>query len=209
MRRPGRILQPLFPGPDDDQELFTLPELVEAFSFERVNKSGAVFDRDKLDWMNQQYIQNLDEEDLYLRLQPFIAKTSFAETDESILKKAVAILKTRMVRLDEIDSHLQKLLQEHDGPVDAEVAEVLKQENAKTVLSEFAKEVENSENRGEENLGAIVKSVQKTTGIKGKNLWMPLRYAITLEVAGPDLKMLVDLYGKEKCLRLVKNALEL
>ena len=51
-------------SPADDRELFTLAELIEEFSFGRVNKSGSVFDREKLNWMNQQYIQNLDQQDL-------------------------------------------------------------------------------------------------------------------------------------------------
>jgi glutamyl/glutaminyl-tRNA synthetase len=61
----------------------------------------------------------------------------------------------------------------------------------------------------EENLGSVVKNVQTVTNIKGKNLWMPLRYAITLEAQGPDLKLIVDLFGREKCMRLALNAYEL
>ena len=59
-----------------------------------------------------------------------------------------------------------------------------------------------------ENLGNVLKNVESVTNIKGQNLWLPLRYAITLEVKGPDLKLIVDLFGKEKCSRLVKRALE-
>ena len=62
-------------SPAEDKELFTLPELIREFSFERVNKSGAVFDQEKLNWMNQQYIQKLELNDLQQRLKPFINKT--------------------------------------------------------------------------------------------------------------------------------------
>ena len=48
-----------------------------------------------------------------------------------------------------------------------------------------------------------------SSNIKGKNLWMPLRYAITLEAQGPDLKLIVDLFGREKCMRLALSAYEL
>ena len=54
-----------------------------------------------------------------------------------------------------------------------------------------------------------MKNVQKATNIKGKNLWLPLRYAITLEAQGPDLKLMADFFAKEKCLRLVRRAQEL
>ena len=55
----------------------------------------------------------------------------------------------------------------------------------------------------------VVKNVQTITNIKGKNLWMPLRYAITLEAQGPDLKLIVDLFGREKCMLLAQSAYEL
>jgi nondiscriminating glutamyl-tRNA synthetase len=54
-----------------------------------------------------------------------------------------------------------------------------------------------------------MKNVQNETNIKGKNLWMPLRYAITLEKEGPDLKLIIDFFGKERCMHLVQRALEI
>ena len=62
-------------SPSEDKELFTLPELIREFSLERVNKSGAIFDQEKLKWMNQQYIQKLELDDLQDRLNPFIKKS--------------------------------------------------------------------------------------------------------------------------------------
>ena len=55
----------------------------------------------------------------------------------------------------------------------------------------------------------IVKKVQEVTNIGGKELWIPLRYAITLEKQGPDLKLLVGFFGKEKCIKMALNAIEL
>ena len=78
-------------SPAQDQELFSLSELLEEFSFERVNKSGAVFDREKLNWMNQQYIQNLNLEDFHQRLLPFLAETTYAGEDEILLRKAIKL----------------------------------------------------------------------------------------------------------------------
>jgi glutamyl/glutaminyl-tRNA synthetase len=77
------------------------------------------------------------------------------------------------------------------------------------VLAEFIKQLQTIKKLNEENLGSVVKNVQTVTNIKGKNLWMPLRYAITLEAQGPDLKLIVDLFGREKCMRLALNAYEL
>lgn len=196
-------------SPADDRELFTLAELIEEFSFGRVNKSGAVFDREKLNWMNQQYIQNLDQQDLVRRVAPFVAKTVYAEQDMDLLEKAVKILQPRLVTLAETAKRLALFFDEEPQATDPEVLSLLKEESSKLVLAEFIKQLQTIEKLNEENLGSVVKNVQTVTNIKGKNLWMPLRYAITLEAQGPDLKLIVDLFGREKCMRLALNAYEL
>ena len=196
-------------SPADDRELFTLAELIEEFSFGRVNKSGAVFDREKLNWMNQQYIQNLDQQDLVRRVAPFVAKTVYAEQDMELLEKAVKILQPRLVTLAETAKRLALFFDEEPQATDPEVLSLLKEESSKLVLAEFIKQLQTIEKLNEENLGSVVKNVQTVTNIKGKNLWMPLRYAITLEAQGPDLKLIVDLFGREKCMRLALNAYEL
>ena len=196
-------------SPAEDRELFSLSELIKEFSFERVNKSGAVFDQDKLNWMNQQYIQDLDQEDLLQRLLPFIAQTPYAEQDAALLQKAVNILQSRLVTLKEIGKRLALFFEENPVATDPDVLSLLRQETSKQVLAEFIRQVETLESLTEENLGSLMKNVQNATNIKGKNLWLPLRYAITLEVQGPELKLIVDLFGREKCLRLARRALEL
>ena len=196
-------------SPADDRELFTLAELIEEFSFGRVNKSGSVFDREKLNWMNQQYIQNLDQQDLVRRVAPFVAKTVYAEQDMDLLEKAVKILQPRLVTLAETAKRLALFFDEDPQATDPEVLSLLKEESSKLVLAEFIKQLQTIKKLNEENLGSVVKNVQTVTNIKGKNLWLPLRYAITLEAQGPDLKLIVDLFGREKCMRLALNAYEL
>ena len=159
--------------------------------------------------MNQQYIQDLDQEDLLQRLLPFIAQTPYAEQDAALLQKAVNILQSRLVTLKEIGKRLALFFEENPVATDPDVLSLLRQETSKRVLAEFIRQVESLESLTEENLGSLMKNVQNATNIKGKNLWLPLRYAVTLEVQGPELKLIVDLFGREKCLRLARRALEL
>ena len=65
------------------------------------------------------------------------------------------------------------------------------EKSSKIVLDEFHKQVSCLEKLNKENLGIVVKNVQNKTNLKGPNLWLPLRYAITLEVKGPDLNMII------------------
>ena len=195
-------------SPAEEKELFTLPELIREFSFERVNKSGAVFDQEKLNWMNQQYIQKLELNDLQQRLKPFINKTAYAGKDQKILRKIMKILQPRLVTLSEIQDRLLLFFENNPEASDPEVLKVLREENSKQVLANFIKQVESVEKLTKDNLGDLMKNVQNETKIKGKNLWMPLRYAITLDTEGPDLNLIVDLFGKERCLHLAQSALK-
>ena len=195
-------------SPGEDKELFTLPELIREFSFERVNKSGAVFDQEKLNWMNQQYIQKLELNDLQQRLKPFINKTPYAGKDQKILRSIIKILQPRLVTLSEIENRLSLFFEKNPEASDPEVLKVLRKENSKQVLANFIKQVESVEKLTKDNLGDLMKNVQNETKFKGKNLWMPLRYAITLDSEGPDLNLIVDLFGKERCLHLARSALK-
>ena len=195
-------------SPGEDKELFTLTELIREFSFERVNKSGAIFDQEKLNWMNQQYIQKLELDDLQQRLKPFINKTPYAGIDQKILSKIIKILQPRLKTLSEIENRLSLFFENNPEASDPNVSKVLREENSKQVLTNFIKQVESVQKLTKDNLSDLMKNVQKETKIKGKNLWMPLRYAITLDSEGPDLNLIVDLFGKERCLHLARSALK-
>ena len=194
---------------ENNKELLTISELVDEFSFKRVNKSGSIFDRGKLNWINQQYIQNLDLEDLKNRLVPFLTNTSYDGLDKVFFKKILGIIQPRLITLNEIVRHINFFVDETPETKNPEVLSVLSKESSKIVLAEFIKQLDCQESLTKQNLGIVVNKVQKKTNIKGKNLWVPLRYAITLEVEGPDLNLIVDLFGKEKCMRMVKRALEM
>lgn len=193
----------------DDQEIFSMQELVEKFSFERVGKAGAVFDRNKLEWMNQQYIQKLDLDDLMSRLQPYLAASAFAENDPDLLRRAVQIVQPSLTRLPLVLDKLAIFFDDKPKLDKPELIEYLKQDEARTVLQNFREQLDAADTLDEASFKQLVKATQKAVGIKGKGLWTPLRYAITLEEHGPDLSMMAAFFGKEKCLRLLDDALGL
>lgn len=191
----------------DDQELFSLAELVEAFDFERVNRAGAVFDRDKLNWMNQQHLQSLASDDLFERLRPFIAQTPYAEADAGLLQNITSAVQNRLVTLQDIAERLPLFLEETPELANPEVIELLRQEDSQTVLEAFVRHAEAADELSGETLPQVAKAVQQETGLKGRALWLPLRGAITQELQGPDLPIVVGIFGKDKCLRLLRHAL--
>ncbi|MDD4351391.1 MAG: glutamate--tRNA ligase [Candidatus Gracilibacteria bacterium] len=90
-------------NPGDDREIFSLPEIIKEFSLERVQKSGAVFDIKKLNWMNGQWIRKLSIEELASKLKPFLQDNKL---DEKTLKKAVQVTQSRLEKLAEASEHM-------------------------------------------------------------------------------------------------------
>ncbi len=193
----------------DDQEIFTREELIEKFSFEAIGKSGAVFNRAKLDWMNQQYIRNLPPEDLYERLKPYIRETAYADQNEDQLKKICAVLQPRLVVLSDIQKRLPLFFEEKPLLRDTHLIEALRKENSRIVMEAFQKQLDKNEEITVGGFSELMKTVQRTTGVKGKDLWMPIRCAITLEEEGPELAAVAAIFGKRKCLRMIEQALRL
>ena len=193
----------------DDQEIFTREELIEKFSFETIAKSGAIFDRAKLDWMNQQYIKKLSLDELYERLKPYIRETLYDDPDEMNLKKICAILQPRLVVFADVQKKLPLFFEEKPLLTDTHLIESLRKENSRIVMEAFQKQLNEIEEITVEEFSKMMKTIQKTTGVKGKDLWMPIRYAITLEEQGPELPAVASIFGKNKCLRMIEQALHL
>jgi len=194
-------------NPGDEQELFTREELVEKFSIERVGKSGAVFDRKKLDWMNQTYIGRLGPDALYAALRPFIERTPHAEAEEALLRKICLTVQPSLVTLADIEQQLPFFFRPDDAPLSDEVAQGLASEEARTVLQAFRERLAGLDRLDEEGFRSLMKEVQQATKIKGKGLWGPVRWAITLEAEGPDLSQVAAVLGRDKALTRLDRVL--
>ena len=190
----------------DDKEIFSMAELIENFSLERVGKSGAVFDTDKLRWMNQQYIKQKSPAELLDLLQPYLPDYT-KQTDPEQLQKILGIVRDSLVVLPDITSRLDLFYNDSPELQDEDLIGRVKSEPYQQVYKGFVAQLEQTDTLTSENFGQIMKQVQKETGIKGKNLWIPLRIAITLVEQGPDLSAVVDIFGREKCLQMVKKVI--
>jgi glutamyl-tRNA synthetase len=194
-------------SPGDDTELMSLPQLIERFSIERVTKAGAVFDREKLNWMNQHYLQQLPAERLFALLRPFVAKTAYAGEDEALLRKICATVQPALVTLADVEKHLGLFFRPDGAPLSADVLRVTETATALQVFRAFRDQLARTPELTAATFPLLVKAVQKETQVQGKSLWEPLRAAITLETQGPDLALVADVLGKEKILARLDLAL--
>lgn len=199
-------------SPDTEEEIFAKEELIQRFSFERVNKSGSIFDQQKLAWMNNTYFKKADPgivADLcVLQLQQ--AGRLPAQLDESQQAWAQTLAGLYQEKLScaaEIVPQ-SELFFKDSVVLEDEGRDILADEKVPEVLRAFARQVEAMGDEGftVEAIKAAIKAVQGETGAKGKGLFMPIRVALTGQVHGPDLNATIWLLGREKALARLEAA---
>ena len=189
-------------NPGNNREIFSLKELINEFSLERINKSGSVFDLKKLNWMNGQYIRKMNDNDYFVEAKKWI--------DENELKKdkihiALKSLKPRLVKMTDIQEKLKLFTQKEFEITNEEAKKIIASDSTKIVLRSYIERVNSVDSLTENNFYKIMKEVQTDTGIKGKNLWMPIRIALTGEMHGPELDCIVEYFGKEENIKRVRK----
>ncbi len=175
--------------PDATQEIFTLAEAASQFSFDRVNKAGAKFDWDKLDWLNSQYIHQMPVPELTELLIPCWQQAGYSfdpDQDRPWLEQLTALLGPSLTRLkDGVDlSHL--FFVETVQP-DEEAQTQLAAEGAITVIEAIAKALNSEDSLTADGAKALIKAVTKETKLKKGLIMRSLRAALTGALHGPDL----------------------
>ncbi len=193
-------------NPGGEEEIFSQTELIQLFDEARLSKSPAAFDQKKLDWMSNEYFKKADLETLVDLTQPFL-EAAGRWTDKAA--DMVALYQPQLTAAEDIVP-LTDLFFADFPSLSEEAAAVLAGETVPVVLSAFRQKLADlSEEAFQvENISPLIKEVQKETGVKGKNLFMPIRVAVSGEMHGPDLPNTIFLLGKEKALAHLDAALE-
>lgn len=198
-------------SPVGEDEIFSQDELIKMFDPNRLSKSPAAFDAKKLEWVNNHYIKAMDLDVLvemcllYLQKAGRISADLSAEELERV-KKIVALYQPQMSYAAQIVELSELFFTEHPVLDDA-AKEVLAGETVPQVLSAFKAKLEAMDTVDAPSVKAAIKEVQKETGVKGKNLFMPIRVAVSGQTHGPELPDTVELLGKEKALAHLEQVL--
>jgi nondiscriminating glutamyl-tRNA synthetase len=198
-------------SPKGEEEIFTREELVAQFSLDRGSKSPAVFDMDKLNWMNNHYLKKAPLSRVVELSLPHLQKAGYlpAELDGTKLEWATALIGLNQERMRFVAEivDLSALFFKDEMTVDDEASSILAEEHVPTVLQSFLEQVNQAVEFTPEAMPALLKNVQKETGYKGKQLFMSIRAALTGQVHGPDLNLTLYLLGKEKVVSRLQNLL--
>ena len=194
-------------SPENGEELMTMEQLKKWFDDSRINASPAVFDLDKLTWMNGKYIREICEETYLERLKPFYEK--YFSTDEDTYKKAALFIRPKLETLDDVGIMLKGLVHDTDGSLDFDFSdEAVEMFNELEGGMLISKAMEYIRDRGAQDFAALLGFLKTEAGAKGKKLYMPLRLAVTGHEHGPDLGGIFGLLGDEEVLRRMNRFLE-
>ena len=197
-------------SPGGEQEVFTLPELVQAFDISGISKSPSIFDTNKLRWLNGEYIRRLSPEAFYDMAKPWLDKGIHSD---SIDRRAVAaLLQPRCELLSEIPEQVDFLdrLPEYDTALFCHKKMKTDRENSLTSLQAILPVLESVDNWTQEGLHDALFALIEKMGVKNGVVLWPLRVALSGKAFTPGGGIeLALLLGKEQSLERVRHAIEL
>ncbi|MFA6309431.1 MAG: glutamate--tRNA ligase [Clostridia bacterium] len=196
-------------SPGGTQEIFSLKELESAFSIDGISKSPAIFDFEKLNWLNGEYIRNLSDDEFHeLALPYYKGVISNAKID---LKKISAILKARTEVLATIPSKVDffDVLPEYSTEIYIHKKMKTTYENSYENLKLAKKELEGIENWNVDTIHDIIIALVEKLGIKNGQVFWPIRTAVTgKEVTPGGAIEIADILGKDETLRRIEIGIE-
>tara|TARA_R110000796_G_scaffold77799_2_gene173806 strand:- start:9620 stop:11131 length:1512 start_codon:yes stop_codon:yes gene_type:complete len=197
-------------NPGTEQEIFTIEELISAFSLERVNKSGARFDPDKTKWYNQHYMQTHDNTDLanafMLNLKNKELDLPKDKNNADYIKQVVSLIKERATFVKdfwELGSYFFLAPTEYDEKA---VKKQWKEDTA-AIMTQLLSLLEGTENFGSENLETQVKQWISENELSFGKVMPPLRLVIVGEMKGPHIFDIMALIGKTDSINRIKTAI--
>ena len=197
-------------APSDGVEIKTVDEIAQDFRIHEVSSSNSVFEYDKLNWMNGQYIKKLDMEDLKERLKPFLTKYDLNELTDAQYTRMVEVTREPLTILSDITDAVPYFFGQ-DVEIDEEVQkDVLDTETSQEVLKAFVEQGENWE-WTEENLHEkleVFRGEFKEKGVKPKVTMWAIRGAVTGRTRGADRTAILAILGKERSLNRAKKAIK-
>lgn len=189
-------------SPEGDQEIMSMEEMIEKFSFDRVSKSGGVFDVQKLNWMNNHYIKEADLARLTDMAVPYAVEAGYLTEDaveghKEWLGRIVDLSREYLEYMAQIPKHVELFIGEEVKLEDDEAKEMVEMEHVPAMLEVLKAQLDAAEAFDAASVKKAFKATQKESGVKGKNLFMCTRVALTGQVHGPDLMEIISILGRE------------
>lgn len=188
-------------SPKDNQEIFSIDELIEAFDPTRISKSSSSYDAKKLRWFNAHYIKELNKDQIVKLCLPFLQE-SYDLKDKTItwIQHLIEIYQNHLSYGKEI-VELTELFFKEDITLDEECRQFMQQETVEKTINTLKQELKNIQDWTVENIKEAINNTKEKAGVKGKMLYMPIRIKVSGQMHGPELPDTIYLLGKETVLK--------
>ncbi|WP_395317911.1 glutamate--tRNA ligase [Fructilactobacillus frigidiflavus] len=199
-------------SPVGEDEIFNQRQFIKMYDESRLSKSPATFDSKKLEWINNQYVKNSDEDTIVdLALRQLIKGGNLPENPDALTiewaRKLIDVYRPQMSYMAQINEMANVFFEDPELIKGDALAEI-DNETAPVVLKAFAEKIKDLPIFDKVEILKTIKAVQKETKIKGRQLWMPIRIAVTHEMEGPELPESIELIGREKTLKHLQQTLD-
>lgn len=186
-------------SPEGEEEILSKEEIINQFSIYKVAKNPAVFDIDKLNWMNGVYIRNSEPEKLAPQVKDFLKDAGLID-DSCADEKVLLIVKAFQEKVKYL-AEMAEMARPYFGDTvqmeNEETLSMVKMDHVPQMLQVLKERVLETPDLTPDMVGGLIKEVGKTVGQKGKNLFMCLRCALTGEMHGPEMNYILPILGKD------------
>ena len=198
-------------APSDGVEIKTLDEIAQDFRINEVSSSNSIFEYDKLNWMNGQYIKKMDIKELTKKAKPFLSKYDLSELTEDKLEKVIAATREPITILSDLENDVTYFFGK-DVVYDEEVKEkYVDTEQAQNILKYFDSQLSsydfNNEEKLHEQLADFRTYFKEKFGIKPKETMWTVRAALTGRTRGADMGVILEVLGKDKVKYRIEKAI--
>lgn len=191
-------------NPGDNREIFSLDELISEFSLERIHMSGAVFNQEKLSWMNNQYLKNLPLHKVVEYAKPFISLD--INTDDEKFNQVINFARNRVSYLTELDDEI-RYFYNHDLN-DHPDNKLLNNPSSQSLFRFWMNELSKKDTWTTILLENLISKTNDELNIKGKDLFFPMRLAIYGECKGPDIPTIYNILGHNEIMARLNSVIK-
>ena len=191
--------------PPDGEEIKSIKEFIKGFSLNHVSKSSAIFDNQKLNWMNGSYIRSTSLKKITDLAIPYLKEAGYLKgkiipTKKKWLLKVIEATRTHLDYLAQIPEETETFFTK-EIKISKEGKKILKKESSTKVLFALINRLKKIKEITDKNFKPLMRDLGKETGYKGKDLYLPIRVALTGKNRGPELYLILPLLGKRECLK--------
>ncbi len=199
-------------SPPGEEEIFSSAELIELFSLDHVAKNPAVFDIDKLNWINSHYLKKLDLDTLTDMALPHLKAAGLIGDDISAermdwVRQVVGAVRDYVSFAAQIPEHAAVFFNDDITMENEETAAILQDQDVSRVMDEFVTKLASMENIAGEQVQATLKAIGKELKLGGKKVFMPVRVALTGKMHGPELVSLIPLLGIGRTIARIRHSM--